>query len=97
MFVLTGVICGGPGGSRESPSRMARVRCASASTERYFLISGDGIPVGQSRGRYTDERSFVSCLEESWALKTEREEKEWRSLAVAGLAEGGGAGNLKCC
>jgi len=28
--------------------------------------------VCQSRGRYTDEKPFVRCLEESWALKTER-------------------------
>jgi len=45
--------------------------------------------VRQSRGRYTDKRPFVRCLEESWAPKTEREGKEWGSLAAAERVEGG--------
>jgi len=31
----------------------------------------------------------MRCLGESWALKTDTAGKEWGSLALAGLAEGG--------
>jgi len=34
-------------------------------------------------------RPFVRCLDESWALKEEREGKDGGSLAAAGLAHGG--------
>ena len=51
----------------------------------------------QSRGRYTDERSFGCCLEESWALKTESEGKEWGNCGAAGLEEGGGTPDPKYC
>jgi len=71
-------------GKWESPSCRARVRCASPSTGRSFLIGGDGTFVRHSKGRYTGERPFVRCLEESWALKTEREGNEMGSLAVTG-------------
>jgi len=49
--------------------------------------------VGQLRGRLTEERPIVRCLEETWALKVEREGKDCGSLAEAGLAYRGGAGN----
>jgi len=38
-------------------------------------------------------RPTVRCLEASWALKEEREGKDCGSLAEAGLAFGGGAGD----
>jgi len=31
-----------------------------------------------------EERPIVRCLDESWALKEERERKDYRSLAGAG-------------
>jgi len=62
---------------------------ASASTGRCFLIGGNGTPVRQSSGRYTDERPFMSPPKESWAWKREREGKEWRSLRAVGFADGG--------
>jgi len=40
-----------------------------------------------------EERPFVRCLEESWALKGESEGQDGGSLAEAGLAYGGGAGH----
>jgi len=41
--------------------------------------------VRQSSGRYTEVRLFVRCLEESCALKIEREGKERGSLAAPRL------------
>jgi len=40
------------------------------------------------------ERPLVRCLDESWALKEEREGKDGGSLAAAGLAYGGGPRQL---
>ena len=61
---------------------------------RCFLIGGKGTLVRQSRGRYTGERPFVRCLDESWALKEEREGNHCGSLAEAGLAFGGAQATL---
>jgi len=63
-------------GKCKSPSRRVRVRWASASNRTSLLIGGDEMSVHQSRGRYMEERPCVRCLEESWALKMEREGKE---------------------
>ena len=72
-----------------------RMRCTRASTGRCFLIGGEGTSLRQLRGRSTDERLLVRCLEASWALKEEREGKDGGSLAVAGLAFGGAQGTLR--
>ena len=71
------------------PSCSGMVMCARASTGRCFLKGGEGTRVRQSRGRYTEERPFVRCLDESWALKEEREGKDGGSLAAAGFEYGG--------
>ena len=55
----------------------------------------EGIFVHQSRGRYTEERPFVRCLDKSWALKEERQGKDCGSLAEAGLAYGGAQATLR--
>jgi len=73
-------------GRRESPSCSGKVRCARASTGRCFLTGGEGTLVRQSRGRYTEERPLVRCLDASWALKEERDGKDCGSLAAAGFA-----------
>jgi len=82
-------------GRRERPSCSGMVRCARASTRRCFLIGGEGTWVRQSRGRYTEERPLVRCLDESWALKAETEGKEGGSLAAAGFAYGGAQATLR--
>jgi len=82
-------------GNHVRPSRRGRVRCARASTGRCFLKGGEGTFVRQSRGRYTEERPFVRCLDESGALKGEREGKESGSLAEAGFAYGGAKATLR--
>ena len=64
-------------------------RCAIASMGRCFRMGGEGTIECQSRGRYTEGRPLVSCLEESWALKTEREGKEEERRAAAGFWVGG--------
>jgi len=51
-----------------------------------------GTPV---EGRYREERPFVSCLDESWALKEERKRNDEGSLAAAGLAYGGAQATLR--
>ena len=51
--------------------------------------------VRRSRGRYTEERPFVRCLDESWALNDEREGKDGGSLAAAGFAYGGAQATLR--
>ena len=56
------------------------------STGRCFLWGGEATFVYQLRGRYTEERPIVRCLDVSWALKEEREGKVGGSLAEAGLA-----------
>jgi len=38
---------------------------------------------------------MVRCLDESWALKEEREGKDWGTLAEAGLVFGGAQGTLR--
>ena len=82
-------------GRRESPSCSAVVRCARASTGRCFLTGGEGTLVRQSRGRYTEERPLVRCLDASWALEGERDGKDCGSLAAAGFAYGGPQATLR--
>jgi len=82
-------------GRRVRPSCRGRVRCASASTGRCFLIGGEGTFVCQLRGRYTEERPVVRCLEAFSARKEEREGKDYGSLAEAGLALGGAQATLR--
>jgi len=82
-------------GRHVRPSCSGMVRCARASTGRCFLKGGEGTLVRQSRGRYTEERPFVRCLDESWALKDEREGNDGGSLAAAGLAYGGAQATLR--
>ena len=76
-------------GRHVRPSCRGRVSWARASTGRSFPIGGEGTFVRQLRGRYTEERPLVRCLEASWARKEEREGKDGGSLAEAGLALGG--------
>src|ERR1700761_6449693 len=76
-------------GRRESPSIKGTIRCAMASMGGGFLMGGGGAGVRQSSGRYTEERPLVRCLEESWALKLEREGKEAGRRAAAGFWVGG--------
>jgi len=92
MFVLGGSGACRTRGRHVRPPCWGRVRCARASIGRCFLIGGEGIFVRQPRGRYTEERPFVRCLDESWALKEEREGNDCWSLAEAGLAFGGAYG-----
>jgi len=89
MLVLGGGGACRTRGRRVRPSRKGSVRWARASTRRWRLWGREGISVRQSRGRYTEERPTVWCLDESWALKVEREGKDCGSLAEAGLACGG--------
>ena len=89
MFVPGGERTCRTRGKHVRPSCRGRVRFARASTERCFLSGGEGVSVRQSRGRYTEVRPLVRCLDESWALKAEREGKDGGSLAEAGLAFGG--------
>jgi len=42
-----------------------------------------------------EERPFVRCLDESWALNDEREGKDGGSLAAAGFAYGGAQATLR--
>jgi len=77
------------------PSCSGIVRCARASIGRCFLRGGEGTLVRQSRGRYTEERPFVRCLDESWALNDEREGKDGGSLAAAGFAYRGAQATLR--
>jgi len=65
------------------------------SIKRCFLKGGEGTFVRQLRGRYTKDRPFVRCLDESWALKEERQGKNDGSLAKAGLAYEGAQGTLR--
>jgi len=58
-------------------------------------MGGEGISERQSRGRYTEERPLVRCLDESWALKEERDGNEGGSLAAAGFAYGGAQATLR--
>jgi len=51
--------------------------------------------VRQSRGRYTEDRPSVRCLDESWALNDEREGEEGGSLAAAEFAYGGAQAPLR--
>ena len=89
MFVLGwGGVCS-TRGRRVRHSCRGRVRCAKVLTGRCFLSRGEGTFVHKSRGRQMEERPFVRCLDESWALKEEREGKDRWSLAEAGLALGG--------
>ena len=74
-------------GKRESSSLREMVRCARASFGRCFLW-GVGTRIGQFNMRYTEERLIVRCLDESWAVKTDREGKEVRSLVAAELCGG---------
>ena len=76
-------------GTHVRPSCRGRVRWARASTGRCFLRGREGILVRQLRGSYIEERPFVRCQDESWALKEEREGKDSGRLAEAGLAYGG--------
>jgi len=62
---------------------------------RCFLIGGEGTSVRQLRGRYTEERPTVRCLEASLALKEERDGKDCGSLAEAGFASGGAQATLR--
>ena len=82
-------------GRHVRPACRGRVRWARASIGRCFVIGGDGISVRQSRGRYTEERPLVRCLDDSWALKEDREGKDYGSLAEAGFAFGGGGRQLQ--
>jgi len=82
-------------GRRESPSCSGRVTCVRGSTRRCFLTGGEGTLVRQSRGRYTEERPLVRCLDASWALKEERDGKDCGSLAAAGFAYGGAQATLR--
>jgi len=66
-----------------------------ASTGRCFLIGGQGTSVRQLRGRLTEERPIVRCLEAPWALKEDREGKDCGSLAAAGLAFRGAQETLR--
>ena len=75
MFVPDGGRVCRTSGRRVRPSCRGRVRWARASTGRCFLRGGVGTLVRQSSGRYTEERPIVWCLDESWALKEEREGK----------------------
>jgi len=77
------------------PACRGGVRCARGSIGRCFLNGGEGISVHQSRGRYTEERPLVRCLDESWALKAEREGKDCGSLAEVGLVSGGAQAMLR--
>jgi len=45
--------------------------------------------VCQLSRRFIEDSPFVKCIEESWALNTERGRQGWGSLAAAGLAVGG--------
>ena len=76
-------------GKGERPSLSGMVRWASASIERCLRMGGEGTGVCQSSGRYQEDSPLVRCLEESRALKEEREGKEVGSLAAAGLWVGG--------
>jgi len=49
----------------------------------------------QLRGRYTEERPIVRCLDASWAMQEERAGKDWGSLAEARLAYGGAQATLR--
>jgi len=82
-------------GRHVRPSCRGRVRCARASKGRCFLIRGEGTFVRQLRGRSTEKRPIVKCLEASWALKDEREGKHCGSPAEAGLAFGGAQATLR--
>jgi len=52
-------------------------------------VAEKGTFVHQSRGRKTEETPLVRSLDESLALNEEREGKDCRRLADAGLAFGG--------
>ena len=75
-------------GRLERPWVKGMVRCAMASMGSCFRIGGAGTRERQPRGRYTEDRPRVRCLEEYWALKVEREGKDGGSLAAAGLRVG---------
>ena len=77
------------------PSCRGKVRWARGSTGKCILKGGEGIFFCQSRGRYTQKGAFVSCLDESWALKEEREGKDSGSLAEPGSAYGGAQATLR--
>jgi len=75
------------------PSCRGRVGSARAPIGRRFVSGREGTFVRQLRGRYPDEEPFVRCLDESWALKAHREGKDGGSLAEAGFAGWGVAGD----
>jgi len=64
--------------------------------DREVLSQGwGGNFLSPAEGAVYEERPCVRCLEESWALKEEREGKDSGSLAEAGLAYGGAHATLR--
>jgi len=59
-----------------SPRVKGIVRCATASTGRWFLIAGTGRGVFQCKGRGTGDRPLGMAREESGARGIESEGKE---------------------
>jgi len=77
------------------PSWKGRVRGARASTGRCFVSGGEGTSRPPAKREVYGGKAFVRCLDESWALRQEKQGKEGGSLGEAGLAYGGALATLR--